>query len=140
MTDHIAPILIVDDKHLIRDIYRQAFTAAGYTVELAATGRDAMEHINTKYYGAILLDVMMPDMDGLSFLSELAQHPSAEYQGPVVLLTNLDPSEVETLEDEFKSQLDAEHQPVRIAGHVVKSKLTPEEVVKRVDALVVTRA
>lgn len=133
------PILIVDDKHLIRDIYRQAFTSAGYSVDLAATGAEALTSIETTTYAAILLDVMMPDMDGLSFITELGMHANGDAQGPIILLTNLSREAVEQLESEFKSHLGDGHKHIRIAGHIIKSDFTPEEIIKRVSALITTQ-
>lgn len=133
-------ILIVDDKHLIRDMYQQMFTDAGYVVDSAATGIEALEHVSHKYYDAILLDVMMPDMDGLTFLSQLAHNPNASLQGPILLLTNLNSDDVAKIEQDFADALTTETSPIRIAGHIVKSELDPHDVLKRVAALATTRA
>jgi DNA-binding response OmpR family regulator len=63
-------ILIVDDEDGIRDFLRSAFEAEGYTVLAAADGEAALMLCEHYLPDAILLDLMMPRVDGLGFLHE----------------------------------------------------------------------
>ncbi len=63
-------VLIVDDEDGIRDFLRSAFEAEGYTVLAAADGEAALSLCEHYQPDAILLDLMMPKLDGLGFLHE----------------------------------------------------------------------
>lgn len=63
-------ILIVDDDRDIRNILRDILVSCGYQVEEADNGKMALELIDIDQFDLILLDVMMPDMDGWSVLRE----------------------------------------------------------------------
>ncbi|HEY3929824.1 MAG TPA: response regulator [Candidatus Koribacter sp.] len=87
-------ILIVDDEDDIREVAALSLeTVAGYQVLSARSGRDALGIAAAEHPDAILLDVMMPDMDGPTTLQKLqAQASTADI--PVVFLTaKVQPSE-----------------------------------------------
>ncbi len=69
MTEN-ARILVVDDEEIIRDVLSQLLHAEHYAVDLALNGAEAVEMVREKEYGAVLLDLMMPEMDGLQVLEE----------------------------------------------------------------------
>ena len=64
-------IMIVDDAGLVRMYYRDALQAAGYEVEEALNGLEALEKLLTVPADLIVLDVNMPKMDGMTFLRTL---------------------------------------------------------------------
>ena len=76
-------ILICDDEKDIRTALRIYLTGAGYDVTEAANGREAMDILGKEEVQLVLLDIMMPVLDGLAVLSELRQRSSV----PVILLT-----------------------------------------------------
>ena len=77
-------ILIVDDEQDLRTMIRSIFESAGYTqVRTAASGEEALALIAKKIPGIIILDVMMPGMDGFELLQELR----AVSKVPVLMLT-----------------------------------------------------
>ena len=61
-------ILVVDDDPAIRDVVQDILEMSDYTVETAANGAEALEHIRRNPPAAVLLDLMMPVMDGWEFL------------------------------------------------------------------------
>ena len=63
-------ILVVDDEAGIRSIIREYCEEAGYEVEEAENGMDALNKIKIKDYDLMILDIMMPNMDGFSMLKE----------------------------------------------------------------------
>lgn len=65
------PILIVDDYADIRDTLRYILEAAGYDVATAADGLDALKKLEEISPELIIMDVMMPRMDGYQFIQEL---------------------------------------------------------------------
>lgn len=67
-------ILVIDDAGLIRLYYRDALQAAGYGVEEALNGLEAMEKVLAGGFDLLIVDVNMPKMDGLTFLRGLRRH------------------------------------------------------------------
>ena len=64
-------VLVVDDAGLVRRYYRSALEAAGFDVEEALNGLEALEHLLGRRFDLLIVDVNMPQMDGLSFLQTL---------------------------------------------------------------------
>lgn len=64
-------ILMVDNSSLVRLYYRSALEKAGFTVEQAINGMEAMEKALAQSFDLVVVDVNMPKMDGLSFLRVL---------------------------------------------------------------------
>ena len=64
-------VLIVDDLSLVRLYYRNALEKAGFEVEQAINGIEAMEKVLAQSFDLLIVDVNMPRMDGLSFLRTL---------------------------------------------------------------------
>jgi CheY-like chemotaxis protein len=83
------PILVVDDDAGIRQLLRQMLEAEGYTVAEAGNGRAALQIMEEHVPGVILLDLMMPELDGFGVVSAL--HARDAWRGiPVVIITALD--------------------------------------------------
>ena len=61
----MADILLVDDDELVRNAMNTFLDALGYTVRLAAGGREALDMIAERPPDLVILDMVMPDMDGL---------------------------------------------------------------------------
>jgi two-component system chemotaxis response regulator CheY len=66
-----ARILVVDDSSLVRLYYRSTLEKAGFEVEQAINGIEAMERVLSKRFDLLIVDVNMPRMDGFSFLRSL---------------------------------------------------------------------
>ncbi len=82
-------VLIVEDDPDTRDIIKTTLEKDGWQVETAENGRVALERIAAAMPGLVLLDLMMPEMDGLTFLDEFRRIPAA-CAVPVVVLTAKD--------------------------------------------------
>jgi CheY-like chemotaxis protein len=70
----------------MRDLWLRNLTKDGYSVETATNGKDALTKVATKRPAAILLDLMMPEMDGFEFLARLRSTPEGA-QIPVIVVT-----------------------------------------------------
>ncbi|MBI4368911.1 MAG: response regulator [Elusimicrobia bacterium] len=79
-------ILIVDDEPDVRFVLRTALERAGYSIDEAKDGLEALAKIAQALPDAILLDVMMPKMDGFSVHQKLKENP-AWASVPVVIIT-----------------------------------------------------
>src|SRR5476651_1169797 len=81
-------ILIVEDDPLMSRMYQKIFTFEGYDVEMAGDGQEGLDKAREVKPTLMLLDVMMPKMNGLQVLEKLKADP--ETKGiPVIMLTNL---------------------------------------------------
>jgi signal transduction histidine kinase/CheY-like chemotaxis protein len=87
--DARAPILIVDDDVNERDLLRSHLEADGWTVEEAADGRAGLACVARQVPQLIVLDLMMPELDGFQFAVELRQNP-AHSRIPIVVVTAMD--------------------------------------------------
>ena len=79
-------ILIVDDEPMVRETIAQVLRDEGYTVEVADDGRDALIKLDAHRPDAVLLDLMMPGMNGRQFLTALREERGDETL-PVVVMT-----------------------------------------------------
>jgi signal transduction histidine kinase/DNA-binding response OmpR family regulator len=83
------PVLIVDDDPDTRAILKSALEKDGWTVDQAENGRVALCSARTAVPGLVLLDLMMPEMDGFTFLEEFRRLPDTK-STPVIVLTAKD--------------------------------------------------
>jgi GAF domain-containing protein/CheY-like chemotaxis protein len=83
------PVLVVDDDPEVRSLVRRMLEPAGFTVVEAENGRAALERLREVKPTVILLDLMMPEMDGFAFVSEFRRHDA--WRGiPIVVVTAKD--------------------------------------------------
>ncbi|MER7702594.1 response regulator transcription factor [Kitasatospora sp. NPDC097605] len=87
--DHL---LVVDDEPTVRELLRTALRYAGFDVDAAGTGREALDLAARRTPDLVLLDVMLPDMDGFEVIGRLRAQPRAHHPGrggdvPVLFVT-----------------------------------------------------
>jgi two-component system alkaline phosphatase synthesis response regulator PhoP len=87
------PILIVEDHKETLEAIKDLFRAEGYTVESAENGEAAIERITFKKYSLVLLDVMLPRVDGFEVCRRI-RLDTKNKATPVIMLTALDISEI----------------------------------------------
>ncbi|HEX9961516.1 MAG TPA: sigma-54 dependent transcriptional regulator [Pyrinomonadaceae bacterium] len=66
-------VLVVDDEEIMRDVLETILSGAGYKVDLAKTGEEALEAYERKPYDVVLMDVSMPGIGGLTALEEMVK-------------------------------------------------------------------
>jgi two-component system NtrC family sensor kinase len=79
-------VLVVDDEAEVRDVLREILASAQHWVETAASGREALTHLERQHYDVVLTDIRMPDMDGLTLFEEIKRR-WPERAGRVVFVT-----------------------------------------------------
>jgi DNA-binding response OmpR family regulator len=79
-------ILVVDDEPMVRETLGQVLTEEGYVVDVAVDGEDALDRVHAARPDVILLDLMMPGMNGRQFLQALRSDAKFE-QVPVLIMT-----------------------------------------------------
>lgn len=90
----MAAILIVEDNPELREALEIAFTRAGFSIAKAADGEAGLRAVRKSRPDLILLDIVMPKMDGLTLMKELHRDQKTAAI-PIIFLTNL--SDMETV-------------------------------------------
>lgn len=116
-------IVIIEDDRSILEMYTLKFTAEGYKVFTAKNGEEGLQVLHGVKADVILLDIMMPVMDGVTMLTKLRQ-TSWGKQLPVFILTNMS-------QDEAPKKLHS----LGIAGYIIKANATPQQVMEKVQQL-----
>ena len=80
-------ILIVEDEYKISAYIKRAFEEQGYAVDAAYTGREALEWARSTQYDVIVLDILLPEMDGITVCRELRARNN---RAPILMLTARD--------------------------------------------------
>ena len=114
-------VLIVDDEDDVRAITKMGLEmAAGWTVLTASCGEEALAIATDNQLDVILLDVMMPDMDGVATLKQLKANPVTQ-QIPVILATaKIQPSDRESFSDlEVAAVFTKPFRPLQLANQIM---------------------
>lgn len=83
-----APLLLIDDDADLRQMYALILGKAGYQLDTAQDGMAGLAKARKGGYALILLDLMMPNLDGIGFLKGLAEEGPKAPNGPIVVLSN----------------------------------------------------
>ena len=116
-------ILLVDDDLFIRELYDEVLKSEGYDVDTASDGKEGFDKITENQYDLILLDVMLPKIDGIGILSELKKLKNHPPLSSIIFLTNLahDPVVKQVTEQCVRKCL-------------IKADITPDQLVAEVKA------
>ena len=109
-------ILVVEDEPDLNKLYQELLLGEGYDVQSATDGKQALDILEQGGFDLVLLDIMLPSLDGLQILERLKDTPPAKPNKRIVLLTNLNQDEVIAQ----AVQLD-------VYGYIIKSDYTPEQ-------------
>jgi len=112
--------LVVEDDLFLRELYTDVLSAEGFKVEGAVDGEDALKKMKIGGYNLVLLDIIMPKMDGLTVMKQLQNSPPLAPNKCIVFLTNLDKNE------EIKTALQLGN------GYLIKSQITPGSLVEEI--------
>ena len=109
-------ILVVEDDQMISSMYKTKFEADGFDVVIAGNGLEGYEFAKQHKPDIIMMDIILPQMDGFSALEKIKQDEETK-NIKVIMLTNLG-----TEEDRAKGE------KLGAAGYLVKARLTPAQV------------
>ena len=123
MNDLKNKILVIEDDIFLRKIIVQKLLKAGYSVIEAINGEEGFKVVKDKKPDLVLLDLILPGIDGFEVLSRI-KSDSELSQIPVIVLSNL--GEASDREKGMK---------IGAADYLIKAHLTPGEIVDRVSAI-----
>ena len=113
-------ILLVEDEDFIRELYVRQLTKQGFQVKSAVDGQSGLNMLKIEPFDLLLLDIMLPGMNGLQLLREFkTQNPNSPMI--TILLTNLGQEAV--IKDVFELGAQA---------YLIKASYTPDQVVSEV--------
>lgn len=118
-------LLVVEDEGDLQGLFVATLTGAGYEVEAAGSGNLAYDKLKNGSYDLVLLDIMLPEMDGIQILEKLQSEGVNIADKAVVLLTNLG-----------QDTLIAKALSLGIRGYLVKSDYSPEQLVKEIQTYI----
>lgn len=116
-----AKILIVDDDMTLRELYEERMKQEGYAIVSASDGEEAIEKAVKDKPDIILLDVMMPKINGIDVMKMLREKDETKAI-PIIILTAL-VQEIGKIKDMMKPG----------DGYLVKSEIMPKDVVTKVE-------
>lgn len=114
-------ILVVEDEEYLRELYVQILKQEGYNIEVAVNGEEAYQKMSQKNFSLVILDIILPKMDGLQVVDKLKKEGHIVNKN-VVLLSNLE-----------QELVVAKAIDLGVRGYMVKSDYTPEELVREVN-------
>ncbi len=112
----MAHILIVEDYLSIQNVYKSVLEKARHKIATATTGQEALDQIKKHDFDLILLDILLPTMDGISFLRsfDITKHPTTK----ILVTTNMDDPDLRRQATELGA-----------ADYLIKSSLTPDQLI-----------
>lgn len=113
-------ILLIEDDEYLRNLYTDILTGEGYEVETAEDGEKGLRKIQQGGWNLILLDIILPGMNGLEIMRQVKEQPAVVKNGPVVFITNL--------------YEDTQRKDALTLGsaYLVKSNMTPDVFLKEI--------
>ena len=120
MSNSMNKILIVEDDSALLEMYKVKFEEEGLSLITASDGEAGLELAKRELPQAILLDIMMPKMDGFAVLTEIKKNPATK-NIPVLMLSNLGQ----------KTDVD-KGQQLGAVDYIIKASMTPTQVVDKV--------
>ena len=118
----MAKILLVEDDAILVEMYQAKFELEGHDVRIATNGEECLNILKEFEPELILLDILMPKLNGFHVLKEIKKQPDLR-QIPVILLTNLGQAEVDMNQELAKA--------LGVNDYLIKSHHTPDEVVQK---------
>lgn len=104
-------ILVVDDEPLHRRLISIMLSRAGYAIDTAKDGREALAKIRMHRPTAIILDLEMPELSGLELLAKMAQDPALKTIPTIVVSANADKPEARALLSRYYTFVDVIQKP-----------------------------
>lgn len=117
-------ILIIDDDASVRTLFHDSLSEDGYEVEVASDGQSGLTLIQNGGFDLVLLDVMLPKIDGIGILTELQSRPAKNKNGKVILFTSLHDDPAVSAGEKLGAD-----------GSIVKSDFTPDVLLEKIKAL-----
>lgn len=114
-------ILLIEDEELLAKMYQDKFERAGLKVLLSRTAEEGIEAAKKEKPDLVVLDIILPNNDGLYFLRKIRQEKSEVKDIPVIAFSNYDNPETRR-----------EAHALGVSEYVIKANHDPEEIVSKI--------
>lgn len=114
-------VLMIEDFPVMQKFYKDALEKAGYELDIASDGKQALQKVATTAYDVILLDMLLPNMNGIEFLEQYQDRPSSTH---IIILSDFsESSRIERAKE------------LGVTDYLIKSDFPPSELVKKLAEL-----
>lgn len=114
-------VLLIEDLPVIQNLYGDFLNEHGFIVDIAPDGKVALEKVKLQAYDLILLDLLLPTINGIGFLEQFKDRPK---QTKIVVLSDF--SEPKTVE---------QAQKLGIETYLIKAENTPSQLVEKLNSM-----
>ena len=116
-------ILLIEDEEMLATMYKTKFEKEGFPITVASDGEAGLQMASAGPFDVILVDIIMPKLDGFAVLKKLRETP--EYaKTPIIMLTNLGQEE-----DIAKSKA------LGATDYLIKANFTPSQVLEKISSI-----
>jgi len=116
-------ILIIEDDKFLRELMTQKLTKEGYNISEAIDGEEGIKKIESEKPDLVLLDLILPGIDGFEVLSKMKENPNLT-SIPVIILSNL--GQKEDVEKGLK---------LGAVDYLIKAHFTPGEIIEKIKSV-----
>lgn len=120
-------ILLVEDEASIAEVFKDQLTLGGFDVGIALGGEEALDKLKAGKYDLMLLDMVMPEVDGLTVLKTIKENQGEYPKIPVIALTNV------TSEDAKKEAESYDN----LKGYLLKLNSKPQILIETINKAMV---
>lgn len=121
-------VLCIEDERFISELYDRALTRGGYQVDFETDGQKGLQKAQTDTFDIILIDLMVPTIDGIEILRSLRDPAKTPHlKAKVIIITNLEQR------DDIRADIERQAD-----GYIIKAEITPRELVRILDNLKLT--
>lgn len=113
-------ILLIEDERILTDMYNEKFSQAGFNMILSIDAEKGLKLAKKEKPDLIILDILLPEKDGIFFLRELKKDPEIA-SIPVVALSNYDHPETKKMALELGAK-----------AYLIKTDFTPQEILEKI--------
>lgn len=120
MSETKKTILIIEDDKFLRELICQKLKKEGFTISEAVDGEKGLQKVKTEKPGLVLLDLILPGIDGFEVLTEAKKDPALA-EIPIIILSNL--GQKDDIERGLK---------LGAVDYLIKAHFTPGEIIKKI--------
>lgn len=114
-------VLLIEDFPIIQSLYSGALENHGFEVDVVADGKDALDKVQSQAYDFVLVDLLLPKVNGIEFLEKFTNRPA---HTKVVVLSDF--NEPKTVKRAYE---------LGIAAYLIKAENTPSELIENLNKL-----
>lgn len=120
MSDKQTKLLLIEDEQILAEMYRDEFEKAGFAIEVAFDAKEGLAKLKKQRPDLIILDILLPRENGISFLEKVRKSPKYGEIG-VVALSNYD--EPKTKQEAYD---------LKVKAYLLKTNYTPTQLIQEI--------